>query len=78
MSDTVKWALQAVVVVTLGGLLASTFASTPRGNCYTCIERCAPFRVGACEPAWSHWQPMYCACDTFSRVDEPTATPKGK
>lgn len=80
MMDSMKWLLGSGVGIALGAMLASALGSAPRGNCFTCIERCAPFRVAACEPAWSHFQPMYCACDPFSRVDDsPTIGPaKGK
>lgn len=46
----------------------------PRTNCYTCLTRCHPFRVSACEPAWSRLNPIYCGCDPFTRVDEPPTT----
>jgi hypothetical protein len=67
----------AAVAVPLTILAAScgpTLASSPRANCYTCVERCHPFRVSACEPSWSHVAPLYCSCDPFTRVDEPPAT----
>jgi hypothetical protein len=46
----------------------------PRANCYTCVTRCHPFRVAACEPSWSRIEPVYCGCDPFTRVDEVPAT----
>jgi hypothetical protein len=55
-------------------LFAGCSCGEPRANCYTCVTRCHPFRVAACEPSWSHVQPMYCSCDPFTRMDEPQAT----
>jgi len=78
MNDTLKWLLFLLVLGTGMGLIATTCASTPRANCYTCVERCQPFRVAACEPSWSPVQPLYCSCDPFTRVDEAgVAVPKG-
>lgn len=55
-------------------LLVGCSCEEPRTNCYTCITRCHPFKVAACEPAWSRITPIYCACDPFTRVDEPPTT----
>lgn len=78
MSDAVKWSLQAIVVVALGAMLASTCTEEPHANCYTCVARCAPFAVGACEPSWSHVRPLYCSCNVFSQAapSEPDAARK--
>lgn len=80
MSDNVLALFKSMGVIfgvaALGALLVggvTTCASTPRANCYTCVERCAPFRVAACEPSWSHFQPLYCSCDPFTRIDEQPA-----
>lgn len=80
MTDLFKWFIGAGAAVAIVAMLSTTCASTPRSNCFTCVERCQPFRVAACEPAGSHVSPLYCACDPFTRVDgEPPASPaKGK
>jgi hypothetical protein len=75
MSDTVvRWGFGTLLALALAGIFVPTCAEQPRANCYTCVERCHPFRVSACEPAWSRLQPLYCACDPFTRVDEVPAT----
>lgn len=77
MTDIIKWLIGAAAISIPVSILAATCASTPRSNCYTCVERCQPFRVASCEPAWSHLSPLYCSCDPFTRVDEAGTTMKG-
>jgi hypothetical protein len=72
--EALKWLIAAGTLVVCVGIGAATCASSPRANCYTCVERCHPFRVSACEPSWSRVAPLYCSCDPFTRVDEPPAT----
>jgi len=81
MSDSIVSGLKSLGVIFAFAVVASVIvgvgaqcASTPRANCYTCVERCAPFRVAACEPSWSHLQPLYCSCDPFTRLDIEPAT----
>ena len=62
------------LILSLLILAGCSCEDTTRANCFTCITRCHPFKVAACEPSWSHFQPMYCGCDTFSRVDEAPMT----
>jgi hypothetical protein len=78
--DLFKWCIAAGALIAITGMVAGSCSSSPRANCYTCVERCHPFRVSACEPAWSHLSPLYCSCDPFTRVDEtPAVAPaKGK
>ena len=79
MTDIFKWLIGGTVGITVAAILATTCAEAPRANCYTCVSRCAPFRVSSCEPSWSHISPLYCSCDPFTRVDEVPASPaKGK
>jgi hypothetical protein len=62
------------LILSLLVLTGCSCEDTTRANCFTCVARCHPFRVSACEPTWSRMQPMYCACDPFTRVDETPAT----
>ena len=79
MESVSKGLFAAVAVAVPLTILAATCATPPRANCFTCVERCAPFRVAACEPSWSHVAPLYCSCDPFTRLDDsPVIAPAPK